>query len=83
MLSHPQPLSLLLKNPPLLPHPPQLESKRRIQMMEQHPFPLLLLLVPHPHPVAVKSLIIASKIFLFYGLSYVAWLVCVSAKMKK
>lgn len=60
MLSQPQPLSLLLKKPPLPPHPPQQDSKRMIQIMEQHPpkpFPLLEL-DPHPHPVAVKSLIL-------------------------
>ncbi len=79
MISHPHPLSeLLLKKPPF-PHPPQQQSKIRIQMMELHPHPLLAVVVPHPHPVAVKSLmILPPKRFLFYGLSYEIWLVCVS-----
>ena len=73
MLSHPHPLSEPKLNP-LPPHPPQQESKRIIQIIELHPHPLLAVVVPHPHPVAVKSLIFASKRFLimlyhmYYGL---------------
>lgn len=75
MLSHPHPLSELLKKPPpqLLLLPPQQDSKRMIQIMELQPHPLLeVVVVLHPHPVAVKSLIVNSlQKVLFYGLSYV------------
>lgn len=79
MISHPQPLlhpqSLSLPNrPPLLPpHPPQQNSKRMIQIQELlHPHPLLeVVAVPHPHPLADKSLIVASKKVIVYGISYV------------
>lgn len=80
MLSHPQPLSELLKKLPLFPHPPQRESKIIIQMMELHPHPLLESVEePHPHPVAVKSLIALPPKGFVYGLSYELRLVCVSA----
>lgn len=72
------PLSELLPNPNPNPLPfPQQQSRIISQIMEPHPNPLLLEpteLFPHPHPVAVKSLIFASKRFLimvyhmYYGL---------------
>lgn len=66
MLSHPHPQSeFLMPKPKPLSHPPHKKSKMIIQMKELHPHPLLAEAVPHPHPVAVKSLIIASKRFLF------------------
>ena len=64
MLSHPHPQSeFLMPKPQPLSHPPHKKSKMIIQMKELHPHPLLAEAVPHPHPVAVKSLIIASKRF--------------------
>lgn len=81
MMSHPHPLSPLLNRllPLPHPHPPQKKSKRMIQIKELHPHPLLEFAeVPHPHPLAVKSLIIASKMDIVYGISYVRMLVCVS-----
>lgn len=83
-LLHPQSLSLP-KKPPLLPHPPQRNSKRIIQIQELlHPHPLFdVVVVPHPHPLAVKSLIIASKKVIVYGISYVLRLVCVSRDIQK
>ena len=87
MLSHPllHPQSEPPKRPPLFPpHPPQQDSNRIIQIQELHPHPLLeVVAVPHPHPLAVKSLIIASKGVIVYGISYGPRLVCVSAVVKK
>ena len=73
MLSHPQSEPPPKKLPLLLPQPPQQESNRIIQIKELHPHPLLEVVVvpPHPHPLAVKSLIIASKKVIVYGISYV------------
>lgn len=79
IISHPHPLlhpQSSLSLPPhmlLPPHPPQKNSKRMIQIQELlHPHPLLeVVAVPHPHPLAVKSLIVASKKVIVYGISYV------------
>ena len=63
-------MQLLSPNPfpqPLLPHSPQQESRRMIQIQLQHPPVVFEFSHPHPHPqfVAAKSLISYSSEIIF------------------